>query len=140
MASRSGSPSRGSRSRSKNVSRQGSYVAPDGQGLNSIMAQLEDMSVRDGASAIPHVPSYADASASQGQAQVPWWNGTARVTRPFEVLYNPNPAGGVTELNLRLMGEQEGLGGYRLDLTSEIVSPPVSPHSFMSQLALSRAR
>lgn len=76
------------------------------------MAQLEDMSVRENPSVVPQVPPYGDA---------PWWNGKATVTRPFEVLYNPNPAGGVTELSLRMMGEQEGLGGYRLDLTSEIV-------------------
>ena len=96
-------------------------VAPEAGGLNSLMERLEDMSVAT--SPVPAVPAYnASASGTTTPREgAPWWTGTERVGIPFEILYNPNPAGGVTELNLRLMGEQAGLGGYRIDLTSAIV-------------------
>lgn len=70
---------------------------------------------------VPTVPAYDAGGATTPRGGAPWWTGTERRGVPFEILYNPNPAGGVTELNIRLMGEQEGLGGYRIDLTSAIV-------------------
>ena len=134
-ASRSGSPSRvAGTSRSRLPSRQGSAMVPGpeaGHGLNSLMERLEDMSVTS--APVPHAPPYAATNGvgmgSDGtiEAAAPWWTGTARTGIPFEILYNPNPAGGVTELNLRLLGEQDGLGGYRIDLTSQIVRLPISP-------------
>lgn len=90
------------------------------QGLDSVMSRLEEISIsRD---ILPPVPAYPDGNGTREEVEaVPWLQGEHRTDKPFEVLYNPNPTGGLTDLNMQIIGEQEGLGGYRLELLSDVV-------------------
>lgn len=100
------------------------------QGLDTVMHQLEELSVTR--EILPEAPAYsAPEGVKPDVDSIPWLQGTHRVTKPFEVLYNPNPTGGLTELNMQIIGEQEGLGGYRLELLSTIVSPQDRHRSVM---------
>lgn len=121
--SRSSSPNRAGTSRRQTRPRQASrdVLAESGraQGLDSVINQLEEISITR--QLPPQVPAYA--GGSEGTENIPWLQGLHRTTKPFEVLYNPNPTGGLTELSMQILGDQAGLGGYRLELLSEIVSP-----------------
>lgn len=94
------------------------------QYLDSVMNRLEEISIaRD--SAMPQVPAYPDGNGSKAELEsLPWLHGVHRTDKPFEILYNPNPTGGLTDLAMSILGDQSGLGGYRLEIMSEIVSPP----------------
>lgn len=97
------------------------------QGIDSVMNRLEEISITR--QVLPQVPAYPDGNGSREEVEaLPWLNGLHRADKPFEVLYNPNPTGGLTDLTMSVIGEQNGLGGYRLELLSQIVS---IRHSFI---------
>jgi hypothetical protein len=51
-----------------------------------------------------------------------WLKGDLHASRSLLVYANPNPSGGVTHLEIRKEGAVEGLGPWRLSLTSDVVS------------------
>jgi len=50
-----------------------------------------------------------------------WLKGDLHIARSLIVHANPNPNGGVTELDIRKEGSVDGLGGWRISATSDVV-------------------
>ena len=76
-------------------------------------------------SALPEPPTYDLATGIEGAeavSEIPWLVGNHRVQRPLILLYNPDPAGGVSSLDVRVDGYAQGLGPYTISFLSDEVS------------------
>ena len=66
---------------------------------------------------LPQAPAYEESPDGD------WLKGSYEAERTIMLFYNPDPAGGVTQLDERATGHIPGLGGYELRLLSNVVSP-----------------
>ena len=70
---------------------------------------------------MPQPPSY---DLSQAEEPIPWLSGNRYVERALILIYNPDPAGGVSDLDTRIDTSAPGLG-------------PVSLHFLAAEVCLS---
>lgn len=63
----------------------------------------------------------------EGEEGITWLRGTHWARRSVEVIYNPNPGGGVNQLDERISSSAPDLGEYHLRMTAEEVSVVVYP-------------
>jgi hypothetical protein len=73
---------------------------------------------------IPQTPAYEDI-ASQTLAEAMWLEGSLTGKRDVKVVWNPNPAGGVSSLDQKVVDRAGGLGDYEVHFKAPIVSPSI---------------
>jgi hypothetical protein len=78
----------------------GSRLADDGRSIRSVQSTSSD----------------AGRTEKAG-----WLKGDLHIARSLIVHANPNPTGGVTELDIRKEGSVDGLGSWRISATSDVV-------------------
>jgi hypothetical protein len=113
-------------SRSPSPDRRGGE--PDSQSLEAaLLAATASMRVTEPARA----PSYDESQAQAGQGSLTpsspaiedseWLVGIHSTKRLVEVIYNPHPAGAVSQLDERISSSAPGLGEYHLRMAAEEV-------------------
>lgn len=104
-----------SRSRSRHPSRAGSRAGSPRRESEQLHEDLARVSI----SGLPRAPPY-ERHESTGLDD--WLTGSYDTKRTLMLIYNPDPSGGVTELDERISGFASGLGMYELRATSPVVS------------------
>ena len=69
---------------------------------------------------IPQPPTYD--SAVEDQEEIPWLAGTYTAKRTLILIYNPDPAGGVSSLDVRIDTGAPSIGPVSLQFLSDAVS------------------
>jgi len=94
-----------------------------GQPVNPAhIAAAQSLSItRQEAPVLPRAPSYDD-SMGKLDGEKDWITGTHYTKRNCMVVYNPNPTGGISELQERGSGYVDGLGIWELEMLSDVVS------------------
>jgi hypothetical protein len=107
-------------------------LTPNPESLSAALSQTLRLDASGSTSNLPEVPPYSSREGGQGIDEIGWLHGTLRAKRYVEVLYNLNPNGGVTDLDVRSSSSAAGLGTYDLRVLTDCVSddtPLVFPAS-----------
>ncbi|ORY31277.1 hypothetical protein BCR39DRAFT_527254 [Naematelia encephala] len=111
---------RGSRTTSSSRSRSRIRSRPASPGVDeatsSLAAGTASIVITDKVKSLPQVPPYQGPNDQNSD----WLLGSYEVKRSIMLIYNPNPTGGVNELDERTSGQVAGLGVYDLKLSSDV--------------------
>ncbi|ORY26977.1 hypothetical protein BCR39DRAFT_539659 [Naematelia encephala] len=77
--------------------------------------------------ALPQPPTYN--YSEYGTDDVEWLRGTAYGERTIMLLFNPDPAGGVSSLDMRVNGGAEGIGPFDIRFLSDVWTVCASLHA-----------
>ncbi|ORY26962.1 hypothetical protein BCR39DRAFT_539555 [Naematelia encephala] len=76
-----------------------------------------------GREAVAYPPSYEDlqlGSAPMSSSEVMWLDKSMQTHREIRLVYNPNPSGGIADLDTRYSGYAEGLGAWEWRMVSDV--------------------
>lgn len=93
-----------------------------GSPLPQLMTPPQSLSILRQEVLLPQPPSYDLSEGNEEETAVPWLIGTHCAERTLILIYNPDPAGGVSSLDTRIDTAAAGLGPVSVAYVSDEVS------------------